>query len=255
MGHGFSTDPKSGDRHWWLGWFGRGGARVAICARHGERLAATAASLAALGATTGGEVLALAADVRQPADLERLVAATVARWGRLDGLVNNAGQAAARPFDEVSDEAWAYDLDLKFTAAVRLSRLALAHLRASGGGSILNVLAVGAKHPAAASLPSSVSRAAGMALTKAMSRDLGPDQIRVNAVLIGLVESDQWQSRAQQQHIPIEQLYQDMSKGIPLGRVGKAEEFGDFVAFMLSARAAYLSGTAINFDGGLSFSL
>jgi NAD(P)-dependent dehydrogenase (short-subunit alcohol dehydrogenase family) len=231
------------------------GARVTICARDSKRLLATAAALAFFGATTGGQVLALQADVTVPADLERLVAATVERWGRLDGVLNNAGQAAARSFEAVTDEAWQHDLDLKLAAATRLSRLALEPLRQSGGGSILNVLAIGAKHPAAASLPSSVSRAAGMALTKAMSRDLGADNIRVNAILIGLVESGQWQSRAKQQNTPIEALYDNMSKGIPLGRIGKAEEFGDLVAFLFSERAAYISGTAINFDGGLSFAV
>jgi NAD(P)-dependent dehydrogenase (short-subunit alcohol dehydrogenase family) len=99
-----------------------------------------------------------------------------------------------------------------------------------------------------------VSRAAGLALTKVLSKELGPRGVRVNAVLIGLVESGQWERTAAAQGIGTAELYQRMSQGagIPLGRVGRAEEFADLVAFLLSPRSSYVSGTAINLDGGLS---
>jgi NAD(P)-dependent dehydrogenase (short-subunit alcohol dehydrogenase family) len=172
----------------------------------------------------------------------------------VDGLVNNAGTAAARPFAEVDDAAWEADLQLKLFAAVRTARRVLPHLRAAGGGSIVNVLAIGAKAPGAHSMPSSVSRAAGMALTKALSKELGPAGIRVNAVLVGLIESGQWERKAEASGQSVEALYTKLAKdsGIPLGRVGKAEEFADVVAFLLSPRAGYVSGTALNVDGGLS---
>lgn len=111
-----------------------------------------------------------------------------------------------------------------------------------------------AKAPGAGSTPTSVSRAAGLALTKALSKELGPDNIRVNAVLVGLVESGQWTRQAEQRGIAVEELYATMGRdsGIPLGRVGRAEEFADLVAFLLSDRAGYVTGTGINFDGGLS---
>lgn len=226
------------------------GARVAICARDEARLRATAERIAA----DGGEALAVPADVTVPADLERLVAETMARWGRLDAVANNAGAAAGRPFETIDDAAWDADLELKLHAAARLSRLALPHLRAAGGGSILNVLAIAARAPGASSMPSSVSRAAGLALTKAMSKDLGKDGIRVNAVLIGFVESNQWERRAQAQGRSLEQVYADLAReqNIPLGRVGRAEEFADLAAFLLSPRAAYVTGSAVNLDGGVS---
>jgi NAD(P)-dependent dehydrogenase (short-subunit alcohol dehydrogenase family) len=172
----------------------------------------------------------------------------------VDALVNNAGTAAARPFAEVDDAAWEADLQLKLFAAVRTSRRVLPLLREAGGGSIVNVLAVGAKAPGANSMPSSVSRAAGMALTKALSKELGPAGIRVNAVLVGLIESGQWERQAAAAGQPVEALYTKLAKNaaIPLGRVGKAEEFADVVAFLLSPRAGYVSGTALNVDGGLS---
>ena len=228
----------------------REGARVALCARGAERLESTAASLR----EAGGEVLAQVADVSRPEEVDRFVQAVVARWGRVDALVNNAGTAAARPFAEVNDAAWEADLQLKLFAAVRTCRRVLPLLREAGGGSIVNVLAVGAKAPGANSMPSSVSRAAGMALTKALSKELGPAGIRVNAVLVGLIESGQWERQAAAAGQPVEALYTKLAKNaaIPLGRVGKAEEFADVVAFLLSPRAGYVSGTALNVDGGLS---
>ncbi len=225
----------------------REGANVVIAARGLEKLTATAASI-------GGQALAVQTDVTNPVHLENLVAQTINRFGRIDAIINNAGRAAAKPFESITDSEWQEDLDMKFFAAIRLSRLAVPHMKAVGGGSIVHVLAIGGKTPAANSMPSTVSRAAGMALMKAMSKDLGKDNIRVNGVLIGLVESDQWVRRAAQSNQSIESLYAKLplENGIPLARVGKAEEFADFIAFLISARAAYISGCAINFDGGMS---
>jgi NAD(P)-dependent dehydrogenase (short-subunit alcohol dehydrogenase family) len=226
------------------------GARVAICARNPERLEAAASVLRG----AGGDVLAVVADVTRGEHVDAFVDAAAARWGRVDGLVNNAGAAAARPFPELDDAAWEADLQLKLFAAARASRRALPHLRAAGGGAIVNVLAISAKAPGPQSMPSSVSRAAGMALTKSLSKELGPEGIRVNAVLPGLIESGQWERRAVATNQPVETVYSQLSKGsgIPLGRVGKAEEFADVVAFLLSPRAGFVSGVALNVDGGQS---
>jgi NAD(P)-dependent dehydrogenase (short-subunit alcohol dehydrogenase family) len=168
------------------------GARVAVCGRDAGRLAATEQRLR----DAGGDALVVEADVTRPADLERFVDAAVARWGRVDGLVNNAGKSAAGRIDQVSDDEWIADLNLKVLAAVRCTRLAVPHLIAAGGGSIVNVLNTGAKAPGAGSLPTTASRAAGLAITKAASKDLGGHGIRVNAVLLGLLESGQWRRRA-----------------------------------------------------------
>jgi NAD(P)-dependent dehydrogenase (short-subunit alcohol dehydrogenase family) len=226
------------------------GARVAVCGRDARRLAATEQRLR----DAGGDALAVQADVTRLADLERFADAAVARWGRLDGLVNNAGKSAAGRIDQVSDDDWTADLDLKVLAAVRCIRLAVPHLIAAGGGSIVNVLNIGAKAAGAASLPTTASRAAGLAITKAASKDLGGHGIRVNAVLVGLVASGQWQRRADATGQSEEELYRQMVKttDIPLGRVGRSEEFADLAAYLLSDRSSYVTGSAINLDGGSS---
>ena len=104
------------------------------------------------------------------------------------------------------------------------------------------------------SLPTAASRAAGLALTKAAARDLGGRGIRVNAILIGLVESGQWRRRAEAAGQPEDELYRKLAQSgdIPLGRVGRAEEFADLAAYLLSDRASYVTGSAINLDGGSS---
>jgi NAD(P)-dependent dehydrogenase (short-subunit alcohol dehydrogenase family) len=223
-------------------------AKVAVCGRDEDRLRSTEARLRA----AGGDALVISADVTKPEDLERFVAAAVDRWGRIDGLVNNAGQSAGGRFESVTDEQWSYDLDLKVRAAVRLIRLVLPHMRPTGGGSIVNVLNIGAKAPAAGSLPTAASRAAGLAITKALSKEFGPENIRVNAVLIGLIESGQTRRRAEAAGRPIEDLYAEQAKLVPLGRVGKGSEFADLVSYLLSKRASYVTGSAINLDGGAS---
>jgi NAD(P)-dependent dehydrogenase (short-subunit alcohol dehydrogenase family) len=226
------------------------GAKVGVCGRDPGRLAATEQRLS----DAGGDALAVQADVTRPADLERFVDAAVARWGRLDGLVNNAGKSAAGRIDQVSDDEWIADLNLKVLAAVRCTRLALPHLIAAGGGAIVNVLNTGAKAPGAGSLPTTASRAAGLAITKAASRDLGGHGIRVNAVLVGLVESGQWRRRAEVAGQSEEELYRQMATNadIPLGRVGRSGEFADLAAYLLSDRSSYVTGSAVNLDGGAS---
>lgn len=232
----------------------REGARVAICSRRPEVLAQAADEIRA---ATGAPVLTIPADVTSPEDLGGVVQRVLQELGQPSILVNNAGTSAARPFDAVDDDAWDYDIDLKFKAAVRLSRLVVPHMRASGGGSIVNVTAIAGKHPAANSMPTSVSRAAGLALTKAMSKDLGKDNIRVNAVCIGLVKSAQIE-RAAKTRFPgssLDDAYAQMGAGSPLARVGESEEAANVIAFLASEAAAYVTGVAVNIDGGMSSSL
>jgi NAD(P)-dependent dehydrogenase (short-subunit alcohol dehydrogenase family) len=224
------------------------GAAVALMARDGERLASTAETLRA----KGGDVLELAGDVRLVSDIKRFFAAANDRWGWIDCVVNNAGELAGGAFAEHDDQVWEDDIALKLMAAVRLTRLALPALCRSRGV-VLNTLAISGKAPTARTTPTSVSRAAGLALTKALSKELAPDGIRVNAILIGVIESGQLERYAAEADITPQQYYERMvgDTGIPLGRVGRPDEFADLASFLLSARASYITGTAINLDGGL----
>ncbi len=225
-----------------------GAAGVALMARDAERLTGAARELRA----AGGEVLDFAGDVRRAEDLELFVGATTARWGRIDGLANNAGELSAGPFAEHEDTVWEQDLALKLMGAVRLTRLALPALRESRGA-VLNTLAISGKAPDALSTPTSVSRAAGLALTKALSRELASEGIRVNAVLIGVIESGQLRRYAAEAGVTPQAYYERMvtSSGIPLGRVGRPAEFADLASFLLSERASYITGAAVNLDGGV----
>jgi NAD(P)-dependent dehydrogenase (short-subunit alcohol dehydrogenase family) len=224
------------------------GAAVALMARDAERLAHAAEAMREIG----GQVLELAGDVRRVEDLTAFVESATDRWGRVDGVVNNAGELAAGSFAEHDDRVWEQDLALKLMGAVRLTRLALPSLRASRGA-VVNTLAVSGKAPDALTTPTSVSRAAGLALTKALSRELAPEGIRVNAILIGVIESGQLERYAAVAGITPREYYERMvvNSGIPLGRVGQPQEFADLASFLLSPRASYVTGAAVNLDGGL----
>ena len=225
----------------------REGARVAICARRQDVLERAAAQIRS---ATGQEVLAMPTDVTRPDAVQALVDAVVARFGGVDILLNNAGASAASPFLDVDDATWQFDIDLKLMAAVRLCRLVVPLMKQRGGGRIINVTNLGGKAPAAGGLPTSVTRAAGINLTKSLSKEYAPDKILVNTICIGLVKSAQWERR--NKGGDMDRYYREAGKGVPIGRVGEAHEFGDLVAFLASDRAAFITGTAINFDGGAS---
>ena len=223
------------------------GAHVAVCGRDERRRAQAQARL-------GAEALVVGADVTRVDDLRRFADAAVERWGRIDGLLNNAGSGAAGPFEAAGDELWQADYEQKVLGAVRLIRIALPHLRAAGGGAIVNVLNTGAKAPRAGSLPTTASRAAGLAIAKALSKELGPDGIRVNAILVGLAETDQWQRLADRLGVTIAEVHARLlsTNDVPLGRLAERTEFADLAAYLLSDRASYVSGSAVNLDGGMS---
>ncbi|HEY7647953.1 MAG TPA: SDR family oxidoreductase [Methylomirabilota bacterium] len=227
--------------------FAREGARVAICARRKDVLEQAAERIRK---ATGADVLAQAADVTVAGDVEAFVNAVVARFGGVDILVNNAGTSSAAPFLDVDDATWQRDIDVKLMAAIRFCRLVIPLMKQHGGGRIINVTTVGGKAPAPRSLPTSVTRAAGINLTKSLASEHATSRILVNTVCLGLVKSAQWERRAKGGDL--DAYYREAAKRVPVGRVGEAEEFADLVAFLVSERAGYITGTAINFDGGMA---
>ena len=222
------------------------GANVVICARREEHLMQTAENLRK---ETAGSVRGISADVCVPKDCLRLIDQTVQEFGGIDILINNAGKSAALGLEELSDEAWQEDLELKLMGAVRMCRGVVPHMRKRGGGSIVNASTGAGKAPGSMALPTSVSRAAGNNLTKSLANELASDGIRVNAVCIGLIKSAQWERRSGGDSL--EELYKELGSKVPMGRVGEAEEYADLVTFLCSARGSYITGTAINIDGGL----
>ncbi len=227
------------------------GAKVAICARREIVLADAAAEICA---QTGGEVLAISADVTVPETLTNFIEQTVSDFGKIDILVNNAGRSAGGEFEKTSDETWYADLDLKLMGAVRCTRLVIPYMKANGNGRIINITHPGGKQPGAGSCPTSVSRAAGIALTKALSKELLPHKILVNTVCLTSIKSAQGERAWKAAGSPgtIEEYWQARGTEHPLGRLGEPDEVGDLVAFLVSERASFITGTAINIDGGLS---
>ena len=232
------------------------GARVVIVARGQEKLDQAAQDIRA---ATEGVVLPLSADVSHPDTAERVVQTALDNYGRVDILVNNAGVSLAKPFEEVSDDEWEYDFDLKVWGAVRLIRRSIPEMRKVGGGRIINVTNLGGRTPGPGSMPTSISRATGIAITKGLSKDLAPENILVNTVCIGIVKSGQHTRRYERlletnPDLSLDEFYAQTARarGVPLGRIAETEEAGDVIAFLASERASYLTGIAINIDGGTS---
>lgn len=224
------------------------GAKVAICARRPEILNAFAQEVR----KAGGDVLAVVADATKPGDMERFIEETVKHFGRVDIVVNNAGGTGQSPFDAVDDVAWQNDLDVKVFAHIRTARAAIPHMKKQGGGRIISLNMVGARQPSETTFPTTISRAAGLALTKALSKEFAKDNILVNAVAVGKIKSKQQERRAARQGISVADHYAKTGRTIPLGRMGEAEEVANVIAFLASDAASYVTGCCIQVDGGLS---
>ncbi|HPU51119.1 MAG TPA: SDR family oxidoreductase [Burkholderiaceae bacterium] len=224
------------------------GASVVIVARGQDGLDAVAAVIRG----AGGKVATVSADVSKPEDCDRVIAEAVKAFGGIDILVNNAGTSATGAFESVTDGAWQSDFDLKLFGAIRLIRLALPQMKSRGGGRIVNVTNIGAKQPGAKTMPTTVTRAAGQAMTKALSKEYAPHQILVNSVCIGLVRAGQHERRAAREGVDVETIYDNLGKNIPIGRVGRADEAANVIAFLVSEAASFVTGSSINIDGGAS---
>ena len=229
--------------------FAQSGADVAIVARGKESLDE---AVAAIKKTAKARVIGVQADVGVAGDIQRAYDEVMKAFAKVDIIVNNAGTSRAMPFEKVTDEILHGDIEQKLFAAVRLIRLVAPQMKERRWGRIINVLNIGAKAPRAASAPTSVSRAAGMALTKALASEYAPFNILVNGLLVGLIDADQHVQKAKTRGISLEEYKAPMAKEIPLGRFGRAEEFANMACFLASDAGSYVTGTAINIDGGRS---
>jgi NAD(P)-dependent dehydrogenase (short-subunit alcohol dehydrogenase family) len=229
--------------------FAADGADVAIVARGRETLDQ---AVNALQAAAKGSIVGVQADVSVAADLQRGYDEVMKSLGKVDIIVNNAGTSRNGAFEKLTDEIMQKDLDDKLFAAIRLIRLVSPQMKERRWGRIINVLNIGAKAPRPNSMPTSVSRAAGMAMTKALSQEFAPFNVLVNAMLVGFIEADQHVQAAKRANVPLDDYVKAREKEIPLGRIGKAEEFANLACFLASDAGAYITGTAINVDGGRS---
>ncbi|WP_275559393.1 SDR family oxidoreductase [Streptomyces sp. 5-6(2022)] len=231
--------------------FAASGANVAILARNPDTLA-EARAVASAG--TQGRVESFSCDVSKAADIQKAYDAVVGAFGQVDILINNAGQTRSMPSDQITDDIWQEDLDLKLFAAIRLTRLVWPGMKQRKWGRIINVLNTGAKTPQANGAPTVVSRAAGMALMKVYASEGAPHGILVNGMLVGQIVSDQIARRykAEDTNISFEDYVAKVGANIPVGRMGKAEEFAAMACFLCSDHAGFTAGTAINMDGGAS---
>jgi 3-oxoacyl-[acyl-carrier protein] reductase len=229
--------------------FAQSGADVAILARGKPALEE---AVAAIKKTTNGKVIGVSADVGVAADIQRAYNEAMKGLGKIDILVNNAGTSRNGAFEKLTDEILQLDMEQKLYAAIRLIRLVAPQMKERRHGRIINVLNIGAKAPRPNSMPTSLSRAAGMALTKALAHEFAPHNVLVNAMLVGLIEADQHVQRAKQTNVPLDEYYKNAQKEIPIGRVGKAAEFANLACFLASDAGSYITGTATNVDGGRS---
>ncbi len=227
------------------------GARVAIGSRTEADILAAAETL---HRETGADTLGTMLDARDPASITSWVEATVAKFGRVDGLVVNAGGPPAGGFDDFDDAAWQAAFELTLLSSVRLIRAVLPHLRAQGGGSILAVTSSSVKEPIDILLLSNVMRSGVVSLLKSLSRELAPEQIRVNNLVPGRIFTDRVRSldgigaKNAGRSVAEQQAMQE--KQIPWGRYGTIEEFGKAGAFLLSDAASYITGETLIVDGG-----
>lgn len=231
--------------------FAASGANVAILARNPDTLAE---AKAAASASASGRVETFSCDVSKADDINRTFDAVIGAFGKVDILINNAGISRAMPSQQITDEIWQEDLDLKLFAAIRLSRLVWPGMKERKWGRIINVLNTGAKAPRANGAPTAVSRAAGMAFMKVLAGEGAPHGILVNGMLVGLIDSDQHRRRHQreQANVSYDEFSKKLGANVPLGRIGKAEEFAAMACFLCSDLAGFTTGTAINMDGGAS---
>ena len=231
----------------------REGASVAICSRHDDELS-EAAALLSKDLPKDGELFAQACDVTDPEQVTAFTAAAADALGGVDILVNNAGGAHPGQFETLTDDDWHGDYDVKVMSQVRCTRAALPHLRRSSSARVININAVYGRYPDPVFLATSANRAACLALSKALSMELGADGVLVNSVNIGFVTTPQWENihRRRAPELPAEEFFNQMAAAeVPLGRFGRADEVSGLVTFLASDRASYITGASIDIAGGM----
>jgi len=228
------------------------GVRVAICSRTKPDLEKAAQEIRE---TTGQETLAFAGDLDRPETIRDLVATTVQRFGRLDIMVNNSGGPPLARAHNATEEQWAIAVQRSLMFFARMSREALPHLKKSGAGRIINILAATVYNPIPNLALSGVTRLGVVAFAKSLADEVGRDGVLINNVCPGSIMTERMlsnvSSRAKELGISVEEALAQRAAETAVGRVGKPDEFAYLVAFLASSRSSYITGTTMLVDGGL----
>jgi 3-oxoacyl-[acyl-carrier protein] reductase len=228
------------------------GALVTVNGRDAATLAQTAAEIRK---ETGGDVIEIVGDLTSAAEAEKLIEETVKQRGGLDILVCNAGgppSGTVASFQD--DQPWLDAINLNLMSTLRLSRAAIPHLEARGGGSITNIVSTSVKQPIAHLALSNTARTAVIGLSKTMATEYAPKNIRINNVCPGSTLTGRITSlakvRAEKAGRSVDDIMAEDAAAIPMGRLGEPQEFANVVVFIASPAASYVTGTTLQVDGG-----
>jgi 3-oxoacyl-[acyl-carrier protein] reductase len=227
------------------------GARVTMLARGEADLVKAAKEVRE---RHGAEVLAVPADVTSYDDIRRVVRETVAQWGAVNILVNNAGGPPPGIFDDMDDAEWQSAFELNLLSTIRLVREVLPHMRKAGGGAIVNIQSTSVKEPIDNLILSNSIRSGVIGLAKSLALELAKDNIRVNNVLPGLIMTDRQRQMLTVWGEKLGKSFEDTKRlregQVPLGRFGEPEDVADMILFLASDRAGYITGVTVQVDGG-----
>jgi 3-oxoacyl-[acyl-carrier protein] reductase len=227
------------------------GASLILCARNEERLTTTANDIARI---TGVAVLAMPTDVTVSADIEKLVSAGLEKFGRIDILVTNAGGPPAGRFEQLSLDQWEAVTRLTLFSAIQLTRHVLPGMKERRWGRILNITSIAVKQPVENLMLSNSLRAAVTGFARTLANEVAADGITVNNILPGYTRTERVeelaQMMAQKQGIDASEFIAKWEQEIPMHRLGEPSEFAALAAFLVSERAAYITGTSVQVDGG-----
>ena len=228
------------------------GVRVTICGRNAETLERAREELAA---TTGGEAHAVVADMTKEADVVRLVDGATQRFGTVDILVNNAGQMYSGRFAVMNDAGLREQLETKLFGFMRAIRLVYPMMKARHWGRIVNLIGGAGKEPDPYMFGSGITNSALLNVTKSLSAEFGEDNVLVNAVCPGWVDTNLWQRNARGLAAELNAKTEEEARRLAarknsLNRFGKPEELANAIVFLCSERASYITGVSLNLDGG-----
>ena len=228
------------------------GARVTICGRNAETIRKARDDLAA---ATGGEVEAVVADMTKESDIAKMIAAAEQKLGGVDILVNNAGQMYSGRFASFNDDDMKTQLETKLFGFMRAIRAVYPMMKAQKWGRIVNTIGGAGKEPDPYMFGSGITNSALLNITKSLSTEFGEDNVLVNAVCPGWVDTNLWRRNAEGLAAELNVKSEEEARRLAarknsLNRFGKPEELANAIAFLCSERASYITGVSLNLDGG-----